>query len=53
MFNLYPDREKTCVREVVDYVDTTMTTWTLLENLEGFSQILKEQSGKTIVPIAA
>ena len=22
MFNLYPDREKTCVREVVDYVYT-------------------------------
>ena len=23
-----------------------MTTWTLFENFEGFSQILKEQSGK-------
>ena len=26
-------REKTCVRVVVDYADTTMTTWTLSENL--------------------
>ena len=26
--------------------DTSMTMWTLFENFEGFSQILKEQSGK-------
>ena len=31
---------------VVDYADTTMTTQTLLEYLECFSQILKEQSGE-------
>ena len=31
---------------VIDYADTSMTTWTLFENFEGFSQILKEQSGK-------
>ena len=31
---------------VVDYADTLMTTQTLFENFEGFSQILKEQSGK-------
>ena len=30
----------------IDYRDTTMTTGTLLENFEGFSQILKEQSGE-------
>ena len=30
---------------VNDYADTTMTTQTLSENFEGFSQILKEQSG--------
>ena len=29
------------------YTDTEMTKKTLLENLEGFSQILKKQSGKT------
>ena len=29
-----------------DYVDTTKATHTLLENFEGFSQILKEQSGE-------
>ena len=31
---------------VNDYPDTSMTTQTLFENFEGFSQILKEQSGK-------
>ena len=31
---------------VNDYADTSMTTWTLFENFEGFSKILKEQSGK-------
>ena len=31
---------------VVDYADTSMTTRTLFENFEGFSQILKKQSGK-------
>ena len=31
---------------VVDYADIKMTTQTLLENVEGFSQILKEQLGK-------
>ena len=30
---------------VSDYADTSMTTQTLFENFEGFSQILKEQSG--------
>ena len=43
------------VHFVVDYADTcfsivnkdmTMTTRTLMENVEGFSQILKEQSGE-------
>ena len=33
---------------VVDYADTSMTTRTLFENFEGFSQILKEQSGKKV-----
>ena len=31
---------------VNDYPDTTKTKRTLLENFEGFSQILKEQSGE-------
>ena len=31
---------------VNDYTDTSMTTRTLFENFESFSQILKEQSGK-------
>ena len=31
---------------VNDYADTTRTTQTLLENFEGFSHILKEQSGE-------
>ena len=31
---------------VLDYADTDKTTRTLSENFEGFSQILKEQSGK-------
>ena len=31
---------------VVDYTNMTMTTQTLSENFKGFSQILKEQSGK-------
>ena len=32
--------------KVNDYADTSKTTRTLFENFEGFSQILKEQSGK-------
>ena len=35
-----------CVGVVNNYADTSMTMWTLFENFEGFSQILKEQSGK-------
>ena len=35
-----------CVSVVNDYADTDKTTWTLSENFEGFSQILKEQSGE-------
>ena len=31
---------------VNNYEDTLMTTQTLFKNFEGFSQILKEQSGK-------
>ena len=31
---------------VNDYADTSMTTQTLFENFEDFSQILKEQSDK-------
>ena len=31
---------------VLDYADTDKTTRTLSENFEGFSQILKEQSGE-------
>ena len=31
---------------VNNYSDTSMTTWTLFENFEGFSQILQEQSDK-------
>ena len=42
-FNLY--FQKCCVRVVVDYMDTSMTTRTLFGNFEGL-QILKEQSGK-------
>ena len=38
--------QKLYVRVVNDYVDTDKTTLTLLENLKGFSQILKEQSGE-------
>ena len=34
------------VRVVNNYADTSMTTKTLFENFEGFSQILKEQWGK-------
>ena len=30
---------------VNNYMDTSMTTQTLFENFEGFSQILNEQSG--------
>ena len=34
------------VRIVADYADTSMTTPTLFENFEDFSQILNEQSTK-------
>ena len=34
------------VSVVVDYADTSMTMRTLFENFEGFSEILKKQSGK-------
>ena len=34
------------VDKVNDYADTSMTTRTLFENFESFSQILKEQSDK-------
>ena len=34
------------VSVVNDYADTDKTLRALLENFEGFSQILKEQSGK-------
>ena len=32
---------------IYDYADTDKTAQTLAENFEGFSQFLKEQSGKT------
>ena len=35
-----------CFGVVIDYADTDKTMRKLLENFEGFSQILKEQSGK-------
>ena len=46
--------QKTCQQGVsivivVDYADTTMTTWNLTANCEGFSQMLKEQSGKNVL----
>ena len=34
------------VNDYPDYADTSMNTQTLFENFEGFSQMLKEQSGK-------
>ena len=34
---------------VNNYADTDKTIWTLLENFEGFSQILKEQSGEKYI----
>ena len=40
-------RSQLLCRHVVNkYADTDKTTQTLLENFEGFSQILKEQSGE-------
>ena len=38
--------KKLGVRLVNNYADTDITTQTLLKTFEGFSQILKEQSGK-------
>ena len=38
--------QKTCVCVVNDYDDMTKTKRTLSEKFEGFSQILKEQSGE-------
>ena len=38
--------DATRAKKFVDYADTTMTMWTLLESFEDFSQSLKEQSGK-------
>ena len=34
---------------VVDYTDTDKTTLALSENFQGFSKILKEQSGKKVI----
>ena len=46
LFRFCDDTRETCVRVIFDYADTTKTMRTLLENLEGFSPILKEQSGE-------
>ena len=47
--NVCPRRQRLCRQGdgvVNDYADTDKTTRTLSKNLEGFSQILKEQSGE-------